>query len=80
MKKTAKNNDQNDQISALFGIFRQVSEKKIICKMYIVAKITKSSLYLECQGIFLEKIGKSEIQFYQQFHCFFISSEYSVLF
>ena len=29
MKKTAKNNDQNDQISALFGIFRQVSEKKL---------------------------------------------------
>ena len=48
--------------------------------MYIIAKITKSSLYLECQGIFLEKIGKSEIQFYQQFHCYFISSEDSVYF
>ena len=40
MKKIAKNNDQNDQISALFGIFRQISEKNCLqdvynCKMYI---------------------------------------------
>ena len=27
MKKTTKNNDENDQVSAIFGIFRQIQEK-----------------------------------------------------
>ena len=40
MKKTAKNNDQNNQISALFGIFRQILENIYLqdvynCKIYI---------------------------------------------
>ena len=40
MKKTGKNNDQNYQISALFGILRQILEKIYLqdvynCKMYI---------------------------------------------
>ena len=34
MKKTAKNNDQNDQISALFGIFRQILENIYLQDVY----------------------------------------------
>ena len=40
MEKTATNNDQNDQISSLFAIFRQILKKNYLqdvysCKMYI---------------------------------------------
>ena len=40
MKKTAKNNEQNDQTPALFGIIRQISDKIYLqdvhnCRMYL---------------------------------------------
>ena len=40
MEKTATNNDQNDQISSLFAILRQILKKNYLqdvysCKMYI---------------------------------------------
>ena len=46
MKKTAKNNDQNDQISALFGIFRQISEKNCLQDVYKSIRIDVYNLVL----------------------------------
>ena len=38
MRKTTKNNDQNDQISTIFGIFTQIKEKNSLKSklMYII--------------------------------------------
>ena len=42
MKETMKNKEENDQISAILGISRQIKEKKI-CKVY-------TSIYIYISG------------------------------
>ena len=48
LKKTTKNNDENDQISTIFGIFRQILEKPSLAKyieVYISRKTILSAFY-----------------------------------
>ena len=55
MKKTKKNNDENDQISTIFGIFRQISEKPSPAKyieVYISRRTISSAFYyFFCENI-----------------------------
>ena len=62
MKKTTKNNDENDQVSAILGIFRQIQEKKFSAK-YIEVHIGRKAILSAFHYFFFHKniLDTSEI-------------------